>query len=252
MGLAPRWWRFAAPDRNRNVVLVDLRHRTGPLQNGGRRSWAHHLSRDRHRHRQSRGFGPGRQPNFRQDRQALCRFQLHRERRADPGSDRSTTLQGASTPGSRRDEKRQRQSRQSQEHGRAAQTRTGPYGSHCRPQAFVSQADLDLAETNYRDAAAHMEVSQAQLDQAEAALASAELDLGYTTIYSPVNGIVVSRNVDVGQTVAATFQTPILFVIAQDLTKMEVTRTSAKPTSAGVSRRQRAQLSRRRVSQTVL
>ena len=78
-----------------------------------------------------------------------------------------------------------------------------------------------------------MGVSQAQLDQAEAALASAELDLGYTTIYSPVNGIVVSRNADVGQTVAATFQTPILFVIAQDLTKMEVNANEASQRLAG-------------------
>src|SRR5512146_756543 len=109
-----------------------------------------------------------------------------------------------------------------------------------RKQAFVSQADLDLAETNYRDAEAQVEVSQAQLDQAEATLASAELDLGYTTIYSPVNGIVVSRNVDVGQTVAATFQTPILFVIAQDLTKMEVNANVSESDIGGVSEGTRA------------
>jgi HlyD family secretion protein len=89
-------------------------------------------------------------------------------------------------------------------------------------QQFVSQADLDLAATNFRDAQAQVEVAQAQVDQATATLASAELDLGYTTIYSPVNGIVVSRNVDVGQTVAASFQTPTLFMIAQDLTQMQV------------------------------
>jgi len=104
-----------------------------------------------------------------------------------------------------------------------------------RPQAFVSQADLDLAEMNYRDAAAQTEVAQAQLDQAEAALASAELDLGYTTIYSPVNGIVVSRNVDAGQTVAAAFQTPILFVIAQDLTKMEVDANVSESDIGGIT-----------------
>lgn len=103
-----------------------------------------------------------------------------------------------------------------------------------RLQAFVSQADLDLAETTHRDAAAHVEVSQAQLDQAEATLASAELDLGYTTIHSPVNGIVVSRNVDAGQTVVATFQTPILFVIAQDLTKMEVNANVSESDIGGV------------------
>ncbi|WP_413933212.1 efflux RND transporter periplasmic adaptor subunit [Nitrospira sp. BLG_1] len=103
-----------------------------------------------------------------------------------------------------------------------------------RPQAFVSQADTDLAETNYRDAAANVEVLQAQLDQAQAALASAELDLGYTTIYSPVDGIVVSRNVDVGQTLAAAFQTPILFLIAQDLTHMQVNANVSESDIGGV------------------
>jgi HlyD family secretion protein len=103
-----------------------------------------------------------------------------------------------------------------------------------RPQAFVSQADVDLAETNYRDAAANVEVLQAQLDQAQAALASAELDLGFTTIYSPVDGIIVSRNVDVGQTLAAAFQTPILFVIAQDLTKMQVNANVSESDIGGV------------------
>ena len=103
-----------------------------------------------------------------------------------------------------------------------------------RPQAFVSQADVDLAETNYRDATANVEVLQAQLDQAQAVLASAELDLGYTTIYSPVDGIVVSRNVDVGQTLAATFQTPILFVIAQDLTQMQVNTNVSESDIGGV------------------
>lgn len=103
-----------------------------------------------------------------------------------------------------------------------------------RPQAFVSQADLDLAETNFRDAEAQVEVTQAQLDQAQATLASAELDLGYTTIHSPVNGIVVSRNVDVGQTVAASFQTPTLFVIAQDLTQMQVNANVSESDIGGV------------------
>jgi HlyD family secretion protein len=58
--------------------------------------------------------------------------------------------------------------------------------------------------------------------QDEAALAEARVNLGYTDIISPVDGVVVSRNVDVGQTVAASFQTPTLFLIAQDLTKMQV------------------------------
>ena len=104
-----------------------------------------------------------------------------------------------------------------------------------RRQQFVSQADLDLAATNFRDAQAQVEVAQAQVDQAVATLASAELDLGYTTIYSPVNGIVVSRNVDVGQTVAASFQTPTLFVIAQDLTQMQVNANVSEADIGGVT-----------------
>ncbi|MDP3092038.1 MAG: efflux RND transporter periplasmic adaptor subunit [Nitrospira sp.] len=104
-----------------------------------------------------------------------------------------------------------------------------------RKQAFVSQADLDLAETNYRDAEANVQVMQAQVDQAQATLASAELDLGYTTIYSPVNGIVISRTVDIGQTVVASFQTPTLFVIAQDLMRMQVNANVSESDIGGVA-----------------
>lgn len=104
-----------------------------------------------------------------------------------------------------------------------------------RRQQFVSQSDLDLAATNFRDAQAQVEVAQAQVDQAVATLDSADLDLGYTTIYSPVNGIVVSRNVDVGQTVAASFQTPTLFVIAQDLTQMQVDANVSEADIGGVA-----------------
>jgi HlyD family secretion protein len=102
-------------------------------------------------------------------------------------------------------------------------------------QGFVAQSDLDLADTNYRDALAQVEVTQALVDQAEAALSSAELDLGYTTIYSPVNGIVISRNIDVGQTVVASFQTPTLFVIAQDLTHMQVEANVSEADIGGVA-----------------
>jgi HlyD family secretion protein len=104
-----------------------------------------------------------------------------------------------------------------------------------RRQEFVSQADLDLARTNFRDAAAQVEVAQAQVDQAQASLSNAELDLGYTTIYSPVNGIVISRNVDVGQTVAASLQAPTLFVIARDLTRMQVNANVSESDIGGVA-----------------
>ena len=89
-------------------------------------------------------------------------------------------------------------------------------------QQFVSQNDVDVAITNAQGADAQVNVSMAQVKQAEAALNAADLDLKYTTIRSPVNGIVVARNVEVGQTVAASFATPNLFLIALDLTKMQV------------------------------
>lgn len=87
---------------------------------------------------------------------------------------------------------------------------------------FVARSELDTAETNYATAKAQVSASKAQVAQAEAALKAAETNLRYTKILSPVDGVVVSRNVDVGQTVAASFQTPTLFTIAQDLTKMQI------------------------------
>lgn len=104
-----------------------------------------------------------------------------------------------------------------------------------RKEQFVAQADLDLARTNARDAEAQVDVADAQVDQAKATLASAELDLGYTTIFSPVNGTVVSRNVEEGQTVVASFQTPTLFVLAQDLTHMQVIANVSESDIGGVT-----------------
>jgi HlyD family secretion protein len=80
---------------------------------------------------------------------------------------------------------------------------------------LVAKNDYDAAVTGYDSA-------KAQMAQAKAALQTAATNLSYTKIYSPVDGIVISRNVDVGQTVAASFQTPTLFTIAQDLTKMQI------------------------------
>ncbi|MDP2753812.1 MAG: efflux RND transporter periplasmic adaptor subunit [Nitrospirota bacterium] len=87
---------------------------------------------------------------------------------------------------------------------------------------LVARSDLDTAETNYETANASVSAAKSQVAQTEAALNLAETNLRYTKIVSPVDGIVISRNVDVGQTVAASFQTPTLFTIAQDLTKMQI------------------------------
>ncbi len=86
----------------------------------------------------------------------------------------------------------------------------------------VSQDVVDSAQSAFRQAQAQVALDQAAIKQQQASLSQAEVNLNYTNIVSPVAGTVVSRNVDVGQTVAASFQTPTLFLIAKDLTQMQV------------------------------
>ncbi len=87
---------------------------------------------------------------------------------------------------------------------------------------LIAQSELDTAETNYQSDKAQVASAKAQIEQTKAALDFAKQNLAYTRIISPVDGVVISRAVDVGQTVAASFQTPTLFTIAQDLTKMQI------------------------------
>ena len=89
-------------------------------------------------------------------------------------------------------------------------------------EGIISQSDFDTAETKYHEAQATIKAVQGSVVQTRGAYSQAQTNLKYATIRSPVDGTVVSRNVDVGQTVAASFQTPTLFTIAQDLTKMEI------------------------------
>jgi HlyD family secretion protein len=86
----------------------------------------------------------------------------------------------------------------------------------------VSLDAADLAKNAYDQAQAQIGLDQATIEQRQAELDAAEINLGYADIVSPVDGTVVSRNVTQGQTVAASFQTPTLFLIATDLTKMQV------------------------------
>ncbi len=87
---------------------------------------------------------------------------------------------------------------------------------------LIAQADLDTAQSNSEAAAAQVDASAGAVEQARAALHQAAVNLAYTDIVSPTSGVVISRNVDVGQTVAASLQAPTLFVIAEDLAKMQV------------------------------
>jgi len=87
---------------------------------------------------------------------------------------------------------------------------------------LISANDVDTARSEHDQALAQLKLDEAAVRQAEADLEDARINLRFTDIRSPVDGVVVSRDVDVGQTVAATFQTPTLFLIAEDLTKMQV------------------------------
>ena len=87
---------------------------------------------------------------------------------------------------------------------------------------LVSKNDLDSAKAAYKSDLAQVASAKAQIMQAQANYATASANMGYTKIVSPVKGIVISKEVEVGQTVAASFQTPTLFMVAEDLTKMRI------------------------------
>jgi HlyD family secretion protein len=89
-------------------------------------------------------------------------------------------------------------------------------------QQLISTTDLEAAEVTARQAAASLKSAEAQIVQARASLNQSEVNLRHTIITAPIDGIVISRKVDVGQTVAASMQAPTLFVIARDLTQMRV------------------------------
>lgn len=89
-------------------------------------------------------------------------------------------------------------------------------------QGLTSAAELQTADTAVAVAATQTEVAKATLQQQAAALHQAQVNLSYTDIVSPIDGTVISRSVDVGQTVASSLQAPVLFTIAEDLKKMQV------------------------------
>lgn len=87
---------------------------------------------------------------------------------------------------------------------------------------YVSKSETELAYADYKSKEAELAASKALIDQAAATLENNLTNLKYTRIVSPVDGVVIARKVDVGQTVAASFQTPELFTVAQDLTQMQI------------------------------
>ena len=87
---------------------------------------------------------------------------------------------------------------------------------------YSTDKELEAAQRDYDNAIAQKALKEAQVLQAEAMLKQAKIDLDYTKITSSVDGVVISREVEVGQTVAASFETPVLFNVAEDLTKMQI------------------------------
>lgn len=108
-------------------------------------------------------------------------------------------------------------------------------------QSLAGQAEVDTAETNAKVAKTQIDVSKAAVEQARAALNLAQVNLSYTKIVSPIDGVVISRNVDVGQTVAASLSAPVLFTIAQDLRKMQLDTNVAEGDVGRMEAGQRAQ-----------
>ena len=87
---------------------------------------------------------------------------------------------------------------------------------------IISQSDFDSAETIWQSARAAVKAAEGSVAQTRGSLMQARTNLRYSIIRSPVDGVIISRAIDVGQTVAASFQTPTLFTIAKDLTKMQI------------------------------
>ncbi len=93
---------------------------------------------------------------------------------------------------------------------------------HLFEKNYVSRDDVELAESNYLQAKADLDAATAEVSAATASLENNLTNLRYSKISSPVDGTVISRAVDVGQTVAASFNTPTLFEVAKDLTQMQI------------------------------
>jgi HlyD family secretion protein len=106
-------------------------------------------------------------------------------------------------------------------------------------QKLISRNDLETAQTTAMQAEASLKSAEAQVTQARASLNQAQVNLEHTIIRSPIDGTVISRSVDVGQTVAASMSAPTLYLIAQDLTHMQV---SASIDEADIGRIQTGQL----------
>ena len=108
---------------------------------------------------------------------------------------------------------------------------------------YSTEKELEGAQRDYDNSVVQLALREAQVKQAEAAMQLAQTELNYTKIISPVDGIVISKSVEVGQTVAASFSTPELFSVAEDLTKMQIDTSVVEADIAKVKEGQTAEFS---------
>lgn len=108
---------------------------------------------------------------------------------------------------------------------------------------YSTDKELESAQRDYDNAVAQKTLREAQVSQAAAILKQARIDLDYTKIVSSVDGVVISREVEVGQTVAASFETPVLFNVAEDLTKMQIAASVVEADIAKVKEGQKVEFS---------
>jgi HlyD family secretion protein len=107
------------------------------------------------------------------------------------------------------------------------------YALRAEDPAFISQADLDRVRFNRMQLEAQLDLTKASVAQAKAQLVFSELQLEYTNIKAPVDGIIINRKIDPGQTLAAQFQTPELFVVAPDMRKKMLVHASVDEADIG-------------------
>ena len=213
---APGDWRC------RRCMVALARVERGSLHDRACRTRRGHSRGDRNRNGQSGAHDHRRQLCVRRDPAALLRLQHPSQKGANLRQDRSAPLSDSRQPGQGRI---LRSPRRSWKKTRPTSPTQRSPASAMRSSSSSKSTSLRRGrqcEEPYDQAQAQIAFDQATIEQRQAELDAAQVNLDYTDIVSPVDGTVVSRNVTMGQTVAASFQTPTLFLIATDLTKMQV------------------------------
>ena len=149
-------------------------------------------------------------------------YRSAREEGPDAGQDRPRHVQGPARPGQGAARALQGRSLAASRPNLTRAERDWERAESLHPAKAIADTDYDLAEANYETAKANVDVGKATIKQDEAALEMAKTNLDYTIIQSPVDGEIIDRRVNIGQTVVSSLSAPSLFLIAKDLTRIQV------------------------------